>query len=74
VEFPVSDENRLWMLYVYKQFTEADPHAQRWIGVNVDLYIVDANANARPLATTTGAKTEPLLLLGLLTLLAYYLR
>ena len=50
----VADENQsAWMLYIYKQFTEADPHAQKWIGVTVNLYVVDSNMNARPIGTAT---------------------
>lgn len=50
----VADENQsAWMLYVYKQFTVADPHAEKWIGVTVNLYVVDANMNARPIGTAT---------------------
>jgi hypothetical protein len=39
------------MLYVYKQFEPA-PH-ETWTGVTVDLYVVDANMNARPIGTAT---------------------
>jgi hypothetical protein len=48
----VSDGNQsAWLRYVYKQF-EPDPH-ETWIGVPVNLYIVDANMNARPIGTAT---------------------
>jgi len=48
----VSDANQsAWMLYVYKQFEPA-PH-ETWTGVTVDLYVVDANMNARPIGTAT---------------------
>jgi len=48
----VSDANQSeWMRYVYKQF-EPDPH-ETWVGVEVDLYVVDANMNARPIGTAT---------------------
>ena len=48
----VSDENQTgWMLYVYKQFTH-DPH-ETWLGVPVNLYVVDSNMNTRPIGTAT---------------------
>jgi len=48
----VCDENQsAWMRYVYKQF-EPDPH-ETWVGVEVELYVVDANMNARPIGTAT---------------------
>jgi hypothetical protein len=48
----ISDENMSrWMLYVYKQF-EYEPH-ETWVGVEVELYVVDANMNARPIGTAT---------------------
>jgi hypothetical protein len=48
----VSDSNQsAWMQYVYKQW-EPNPH-ETWIGVNVDLYVVDSNMNARPIGTAT---------------------
>ena len=48
----VADANQSeWMKYVYKQFSY-DPH-ETWIGVEVDLYVVDANMNARPIGTAT---------------------
>ncbi len=48
----VSDANMSrWMLYVYKQF-EYEPH-EKWVGVDVELYVVDANMNARPIGTAT---------------------
>jgi hypothetical protein len=39
------------MRYVYKQF-EPEPH-ENWVGVEVELYVVDANMNARPIGTAT---------------------
>jgi outer membrane protein assembly factor BamB len=46
----VSDENQsASMLYVYKNFEPA-PH-DTWLGVSVDLFVVDANMNARPIGT-----------------------
>ncbi len=48
----VSDDNMsAWMMYVYKQL-EPDPH-ETWVGVDVELYVVDANMNARPIGTAT---------------------
>jgi len=48
----VSDENQsASMLYVYKGFEPA-PH-DTWLGVSVDLFVVDANMNARPIGTAT---------------------
>jgi outer membrane protein assembly factor BamB len=48
----VADENQsAAMLYVYKEFEPA-PH-DTWLGVQVDLYVVDANMNARPIGTAT---------------------
>ena len=48
----VSDANQSeWMKYVYKQFS-FDPH-ELWVGVDVELYVVDANMNARPIGTAT---------------------
>ncbi len=48
----VSDANQSeWMLYVYKQFSY-EPH-ETWVGVDVELYVVDANMNARPIGTAT---------------------
>ena len=48
----ISDDNMSrWMLYVYKQF-EYEPH-ETWVGVEVELYVVDANMNARPIGTAT---------------------
>ncbi len=39
------------MLHVYKQFAY-DPH-ETWTGVQVNLYVVDENMNARPIGTAT---------------------
>ena len=48
----VSDGNMSeWMLHVYKQFSYA-PH-DLWNGVEVTLYVVDANMNAREIGTAT---------------------
>jgi len=48
----VSDDNMSdWMKYVYKQF-QYEPHT-KWVGVEVNLYVVDANMNARPIGTAT---------------------